>query len=112
MLPIFNGDERRQRHINLGGTSSGVSIQDVIRQAKADRNERERARQKEEAARKLQAIWRGTLTARRTKVRLRAEFDSDPSTISAMRCLVVIANDEDRLTKWTEYSLTQDEGLS
>lgn len=110
MIPLFNGDERKRRHINLGGVQSGVSIQDVVKQAKADRNERQYARQREEAARKLQAIWRGTLSSRTVKVALRVEFDKDITGINAMRCLVLLENDEDRLSQWSEAALAREEG--
>lgn len=98
MIPVF-GDERRR--INLGGASSVASDRDVLRHARREREERREQRRRQENAIKLQAWWRGVTEVRRTRRELRRTFDMDPTSITGLRCLVLIGHDEELLGQWS-----------
>lgn len=110
MHPLFAGNESRQRRINLGGTSAVASHDELLQQARAIRNERQLARQRQEAAIRLQAAWRGQLSRRAAKEELRILFDQNPYGLNAMRCLVLLGNDEERLGRWSEAIISMGEG--
>lgn len=99
MIPVF-GDESRRR-INLGGASATASDQDVLRTARKEREERRELRRRQENAIKLQAWWRGINEARHTRNGLRELFLGDPTSITGLRCLVLMGNDEDILGQWS-----------
>ncbi|EJC97865.1 HECT-domain-containing protein [Fomitiporia mediterranea MF3/22] len=103
MQPLFDGDDRQKRLINLGGASTVASHDDVLQNARAGRNERLQQRRSEEAAITIQSLWRGHVTRRRVRAELASRFDSDPSSIDAMRCLVLLKDDEERLCIWSEH---------
>ncbi|KAI5118810.1 hypothetical protein M0805_005152 [Coniferiporia weirii] len=102
MFPLFNGDERRQRRINLGGASAVATHEEVMQQAKAVRNERLQQRRRHDAAVSLQTMWRGELAKRKVRAEMRRIFDDNPLGINAMRCLVLLGDDEVRLRAWSE----------
>ncbi|KXN82656.1 hypothetical protein AN958_02333 [Leucoagaricus sp. SymC.cos] len=99
MIPIFN-DERRRR-INLGGASTNAGERDVLRNARKEREERREIRRRQENAIKIQAWWRGINEARRTRRELRKTFEADPTSLSGLRCLVLMGHDEEVLGKWS-----------
>lgn len=111
MLPIFSGDERRQRRINLGGVLAVASHEEVLQKAKANREERQQARRRHEAATRIQALWRGTLCRKHVKEELKYIFDQDMTSTEAMRCLVIMKNDEERLGAWSEAVTSMGEGM-
>lgn len=111
MQPLFAGNESRQRRINLGGSSAVVPHHELLKQAREIRNERQLARQRQEATVRLQTAWRGQLSRRAAKDILRTLFDESPVGINAMRCLVLLGNDEERLGKWSESVTSMDEGV-
>ena len=49
---------------------------------------------------------------RRTRAELRARFDEDVRSLDAMRCLVMLGRDEERLARWAEAVVEMDEGES
>ncbi|KAF7782877.1 hypothetical protein Agabi119p4_2253 [Agaricus bisporus var. burnettii] len=98
MIPVF-GDERRR--INLGGASSVASDRDVLRHARREREERREQRRRQENAIKLQAWWRGVTEVQRTRRELRRTFGMDPTSITGLRCLVLIGHDEELLGQWS-----------
>lgn len=102
MLPLFDGDDSRKRKINLGGASTAVSYEAVLKQAKADRNERRHAQQRQEAAATLQAFWRSHVERQKVKDRIRERFDENITGLDAMRCLVLLKTDDERLGLWSE----------
>ncbi len=99
MIPVF-GDESRRR-INLGGASATASERDVLRAARKEREERREMRRRQENAIKLQAWWRGMSEVQQTRNELRKLFLEDPTSITGLRCLVLMGNDEDVLGQWS-----------
>lgn len=99
MIPVF-GDESRRR-INLGGASAAATDRDVLRNARREREERREQRRRQENAIKLQAWWRGVTEAQRTRRELRRIFESDPTSVTGLRCLVLMGHDEDVLGQWS-----------
>lgn len=101
MLPLF-GDERRRREINLGGSTSVTSQAAILDQARARRMEREAQRKREESAIRIQAWWRGAHEARRVRWQLRRVFQEQVTGITALRCLVLVGQDEELLSLWSQ----------
>ncbi|TFK31976.1 HECT-domain-containing protein [Crucibulum laeve] len=99
MIPVF-GDENR-RKINLGGASSATSHQAILDQARAERNERQKLKRKQESAVKLQAWWRGIQEAQVARKEMRGMFDEDVTGITGLRCLVLIGQDEEIIGRWS-----------
>jgi ubiquitin-protein ligase E3 C len=99
MIPIF-GDESR-RKINLGGASAAAGERDVLLNARKEREERRAIRRRQESAIKLQAWWRGVSEAQRTRRELRRRFESDPTSLNGLRCLVLMGHDEEVLGLWS-----------
>lgn len=108
MLPLF-GDERRRREINLGGSTSVSSQAAILDQARARRMEREAQRKREECAIRIQAWWRGAREARRVRQQLRWTFREQVTSLTALRCLVLVGDDEDLLSLWSAR-ISQDDG--
>ncbi|KAL5519890.1 hypothetical protein ACEPAG_1550 [Sanghuangporus baumii] len=111
MFPLFDGDDRRKRKINLGGASAAATHDDVLQNVKAIRNERLLHRRQEEAAIALQSLWRSYVTRKRIRGELASRFDADPSGIEAMRCLVLLKDDEERLGVWSERVVRAGQGM-
>jgi len=99
MIPVF-GDETRRR-INLGGASTAATDRNVLRNARQEREERREVRRRQENAIKLQAWWRGIRESRRTDRELRRTFEADPTSLTGLRCLVLIRHDEEVLKSWS-----------
>lgn len=108
MLPLF-GDDRRRREINLGGSTSVSSQAAILDQARARRMEREAQRKREESAIRIQAWWRGACEARRVRQQLRRLFQEQVTGITALRCLVLVGQDEKLLSQWSER-ISEDDG--
>ncbi|KAG8214281.1 HECT-domain-containing protein [Butyriboletus roseoflavus] len=109
MLPLF-GDERRRREINLGGSTSVSSQAAILDQARAQRMEREAQRKREESAIRIQAWWRGAREAQRVRQQLRRAFQEQVTGLTALRCLVLVGQDEKLLSMWSER-MHRDEAL-
>ena len=111
MFPLFDGDDRRKRKINLGGASAVATHDELLQNAKAIRNERLQQRRREEAAIALQSLWRSYATRKRVRDELARRFDANPSGIEAMRCLVLLRDDEERLGIWSERVVRAGQGM-
>ncbi|KAI9456329.1 HECT-domain-containing protein [Boletus coccyginus] len=109
MLPLF-GDERRRREINLGGSTSVSSQAAILYQARARRMERETQRKREESAIRIQAWWRGACETRHVRQQLRQVFREQVTGLTALRCLVLVGQDEELLSLWSER-ISQDDAL-
>ncbi|KIK27397.1 hypothetical protein PISMIDRAFT_93249 [Pisolithus microcarpus 441] len=101
MLPLFGDEHRRKRAIDLGGSKSATSHAAILEQAKAQRFKREVLRRREESALKIQSWWRGTLEARCVKRHMRQLFLQDMTSLTGLRCLVLIGQDDDLLQQWS-----------
>ena len=108
MLPIF-GDDRRRREINLGGSTSVSTHAAILDQARARRMEREAQRKREESAIRIQEWWRGACETRRVRQQLRRVFQEQVTGLTALRCLVLVGQDEELLSLWSER-ISQDDG--
>ncbi|KAI5986179.1 HECT-domain-containing protein [Pisolithus albus] len=101
MLPLFGDDHKRKRKIDLGGSKSATSHAAILERAKAERFKREVLRRREESALKIQSWWRGTLEARSVKRHMRQLFLQDMTSLTGLRCLVLIGQDDDLLQQWS-----------
>lgn len=110
MLPLF-GDERRRRAINLGGSSSATSQAAILEQARARRIEREALRRREDSAVKIQSWWRGKLETWNVRRHMRQLFLQDVTSLTGLRCLVFIGQDDDLLQQWSAAMSTDDQLL-
>lgn len=81
----------------------------ILDQARARRMEREAQRKREESAIRIQAWWRGACEARRVRQQLRRVFQEQVTGLTALRCLVLVGQDEELLTMWSER-ISQDDG--
>ena len=109
MLPLF-GDERRRREINLGGSTSVSSQAAILDQARARRMEREAQRKRQESATRIQAWWRSACEARRVRQQLRRVFREQVTGLTALRCLVLVGDDQELLSLWSER-ISRDDGM-
>ncbi|KAL1664383.1 HECT-domain-containing protein [Schizophyllum commune] len=109
MQPALFGDERR-RQINLGGASGAYSQSALLNQAKARRQERHALKQKQESAVKIQAWWRGVREAQYVRRDMRQALDRDITSLNALRCLVLVGQDEEALGKWSQSLDSAGEG--
>ncbi|PPQ89897.1 hypothetical protein CVT25_004840 [Psilocybe cyanescens] len=99
MLPTF-GDEWK-RKINLGGaSSSATSPAAILSRVQAERQARAALKQRTASAVRIQAWWRGHVSVRETRQRMRAAFAADVTGLNGLRCLVLIGRDEEVLGRW------------
>ncbi|KAF8868596.1 hypothetical protein CPB84DRAFT_1857384 [Gymnopilus junonius] len=103
----FN-EERKP--INLGGTSSMISLSQVLDEVRRQRLTGENARKRDQAATKLQTWWRKICTQKSTQTQCRLLFDTDPSTLVALRSLVLLQDDVGRMLLWST-TMIKDNGL-
>ena len=93
MFQSFTGSSRRPRQVNLSGRnpnpfanpggSGGVNF--ALANAQQDRAQRQKEREKLQAAKTLQRIWRGHTSRSDTKSSLRAKWDNHEQTNAAIR---------------------------
>ncbi|KAJ2894525.1 ubiquitin-protein ligase (E3) [Coemansia aciculifera] len=80
----FQGDYRRQRNINLGGSrrndTSRSNAHTVLSKAHEDREKRELERRRQKAVSAMQRYWRGRRDTAKWRQYMRAHFD--PSVLS------------------------------
>ncbi|KAG8928555.1 hypothetical protein FRC02_006739 [Tulasnella sp. 418] len=109
MHQAFLGSER-VRKINLGGSSSTHSQQQILDAVRQQREQRQDQRRRQESARKLQAWWRGRSEAKRYRNLLRNTFDTTTGPIVDWTRLLVLgwggsADDHERLGRWSRTIL-------
>src|SRR5438270_5578262 len=83
MHQTFTGTSRKSRQINLSGraanpwasSSTASSTQDATARAAADRLKRQQDRDRLNASREIQRIWRGHKSREETRRMLRTEWD-------------------------------------
>ncbi|TRM60846.1 HECT-domain-containing protein [Schizophyllum amplum] len=103
MQPSLFEDSRRRR-INLGGASGASSQSALLDQAKARRLERQTLKRKQDSAIKIQSWWRGMREARSVRRNLRRALDQDVASLTGLRCLVLIGQEEGRSAHDTVYA--------
>ncbi|KAH8087159.1 HECT-domain-containing protein [Cristinia sonorae] len=99
--PLFGGDTRRRREINLGGSMTASTSSSILQDAKARRAQREHLKLMEQSATRIQACWRCSVDRRRVKEQLKQRFEEDITSTTGLRCLVLIGRDEEVLGKWS-----------
>lgn len=103
-FPLFGEDPsgRRRREINLGGTITQSTQASIIQEARARRSQRDELRRKQDGAVKIQSWWRGRRQAELVRRQLRATFEQDVTSLTGLRCLVLIGRDEALLGRWSD----------
>ena len=110
-FPLF-GDHpgKRRREINLGGLTTTASQTSLLQDAKARRMQRDDLRRRQESATRIQSWWRGRKHAQHVRDGLRRTFEDNLTTITGLRCLVLIGKDDALLGRWAEAMLADDAG--
>ncbi|KAJ3412079.1 hypothetical protein HDV05_001303 [Chytridiales sp. JEL 0842] len=73
---FFSGDHRNRKGINLGGAKTRLDKDKLLQATQAERRQRELERLKVKSATKIQAFYRGRLSASATKSVWRKELDA------------------------------------
>ena len=100
-FPLFGDATKKRREINLGGTTAHVTQDSILQEAKARRLERDELRRKQAGAVKIQSWWRGRRQAELVRRQLRETFDQDVTSLTGIRCLVLMGRDEAALGQWS-----------
>lgn len=84
MFPNFTGSSRKTRNVNLSGqkpsnpfakaAGSAVGASRTVAIAKAERQQRQQSREKQEAALRIQRVWRGYRVRRDHRVSFRTSL--------------------------------------
>ena len=112
-IPLFgDAPNKRRREINLGGNHSATSYNDIVSEARLRRLQRNDAKRRIDAATQIQSSWRGYMAKRDVRRSLRATFDQDICSTTALRCLVLLGQDEDALGRWSTVVTTSRKGES
>jgi len=109
MLPFA---QEKRRKINLGGSTSASSQTDILHGAKARRSTREETRRRHESALCIQSHWRNYQKSRAVKRILSQLFQEDVLGLNGMRALVLIGNNDELLTQWSEGVVRAGDGKS
>lgn len=110
--PLFGGDTKRRREINLGGSTTASTSTSILQDAKARRALREQEKRMEQSATTIQASWRCAAERQRVKKSLCELFHEDVSGTTGLRCLVLIGRDENVLGAWSAAMAAEGEGES
>lgn len=110
-VPLF-GDQpnKRRRAINLGGTHTATTHTDILQEARLRRLQRNDHKRRQDAATLIQRSWRSYLALSSARRSLRSKFDQDVSSLTALRCLVLLGHDEDALGRWSTVILASRKG--
>ena len=101
-LPLFgDAPNKRRREINLGGNHSATSYNDIVSEAKLRRLQRNDLKRRQDAVVHIQRFWRGHAAKQSVRQSLRATFEQDVASITALRCLVLLGKDEESLGHWS-----------
>ncbi|KAH9925375.1 HECT-domain-containing protein [Epithele typhae] len=103
-VPLFgDAPNKRRREINLGGNHTfSTSYNDILSEAKQRRLQRNDLKRRQDAAIRIQHAWHGHLALTNVRQALRATFEHDVTTLTALRCLVLLGQDEDALGRWSK----------
>ena len=110
MLPLFGGDDKKRRNINLGGRSSSTTHTSILDEARLRREERQTQLKRQKSAVRIQAWWRGRRESRIIRIQLRYTLEQDPAGITGLRAMVLIGQDEESLAIWSRNILRLGEG--
>ncbi|KAI0647654.1 HECT-domain-containing protein [Trametes meyenii] len=106
-VPLF-GDtpNKRRREINLGGAHTATSHSDILQEAKQRRLQRNDLKRRQDSAVTIQHWWRGKHALQAAREDLRRTFDQDITSLTGLRCLVLLGQDEDALGRWSTTVLS------
>ncbi|KAI1794750.1 HECT-domain-containing protein [Ganoderma leucocontextum] len=101
-VPLF-GDQpnKRRRAINLGGAHNATTHNDILQEARLRRLQRNDTKRRQDAALHIQRFWRSYVALTSARQSLRSTFDQDISTLTGLRSLVLLGQDEDALGRWS-----------
>jgi len=99
MYGLFSDEQRRK--INLGGVSSAATHTSILDQAKARRHERTEQKRQQDNAVRIQAWWRGIAAVRAIRAQMKMKLKEEVHTITGLRCLVLLGQDEEALAYWS-----------
>ncbi|KAI8978888.1 HECT-domain-containing protein [Trametes punicea] len=106
-IPLFgDSPNKRRREINLGGTHTATSYNDILQEAKLRRLQRNDLKRRQDSAVRIQHWWKGKLALRAAREDLRRTFDQDVTSLTGLRCLVLLGQDEDALGRWSTLVLS------
>ncbi|KAI0366687.1 HECT-domain-containing protein [Pilatotrama ljubarskyi] len=106
-VPLFGDNPtKRRREINLGGTHSATSHNDILQEAKLRRLQRNDLKRRQDSAIRIQHWWRGRIALANVRRDLRRTFDQDITSLTGLRCLVLLGQDEDALGRWSTVVLS------
>lgn len=110
-IPLFgDAPNKRRREINLGGTHTATSHNDILQEAKLRRSQRNDLKRRQDSALLIQHWWRGRIALNDVRQDLRHTFDQDVTSITGLRCLVLLGQDEDALGRWSTVVLSSRKG--
>ncbi len=110
-VPLFgDAPNKRRRQINLGGAHTATTHNDILQEAKLRRIQRDDHRRRQDAARRIQHSWRGYAARRDVRTRLRSTFEQDITSLTGLRCLVLLGQDEEALGRWSTVVLSSRQG--
>ena len=113
-VPLF-GDlpNKRRREINLGGNRTGAATTHnaILQEAKLRRLQRNDEKRRQDAALRIQSSWRGYVAVRTVRQNLRSTFEHDVTSLTALRCLVLLGQDEDALGRWSTVVFSSRKGV-
>ncbi|EIW51561.1 HECT-domain-containing protein [Trametes versicolor FP-101664 SS1] len=106
-IPLFgDAPNKRRREINLGGAHTATSHNDILQEAKLRRSQRNDLKRRQDSALLIQHWWRGRIALNDVRGDLRHTFDQDVTSITGLRCLVLLGQDEDALGRWSTVVLS------
>lgn len=105
-IPLF-GDEpgKRRRQINLGGASTATTQASILQDARIRRQRRQEEKRRQDSAIRIQNRWRAVKQSREVRQYLRTTFAQDVTSLTGLRCLVLLKQDNEALTRWTYATL-------
>ncbi|CDO70815.1 hypothetical protein BN946_scf184801.g6 [Trametes cinnabarina] len=101
-IPLFGDNPtKRRREINLGGAHTATSYNDILQEAKLRRLQRNDLKRRQDSATRIQHWWRGKIALKQVRQLLRRTFDQDITSLTGLRSLVLLGQDEDALGRWS-----------
>lgn len=101
-IPLFgDSPNKRRREINLGGSHTATSHNDILQEAKLRRLQRNDLKRRQDSAIRIQHWWRGRIALNAVRQQLRHTYEQDITSLTGLRSLVLLGQDEDALGRWS-----------
>ncbi|KAF9522169.1 HECT-domain-containing protein [Crepidotus variabilis] len=107
---MFSFENERRRKINLGGASASSSQTSIFERVQAERQARAEHKRRTESATQIQAFYRGSKEKHAARAEMRKAFEADVLSLTGLRCLVLMGQDDEVLTTWVQRVLEGGEG--